>query len=163
MWCSINTYGFVELYSPTIWICTCKAADKSPASGLYLLEASLSCMLAAQPVFCCAILSVLTEKERKDCAFWRHFNEKPNITPGCPVLCADMLFLNLIVTAHESCAPVCRSVRKGSCPRQIVGEGLFQLCRVPGSADAGCKAASNSPHSFLQDFCKAHGPAGRAL
>jgi len=28
-----------------------------------------------------------TEKKRNDYAFWRQFNEKPNIIPGCPGAC----------------------------------------------------------------------------
>ncbi len=36
------------------------------------------------PVMIAAVL----EKKRKDYAFWRQFNEKPSVIPGCP----DLLF-----------------------------------------------------------------------
>ena len=43
------------------------------------------------------IVQQQTEKKRKDYAFWRQFNEKPSITPGCPVK-------RLTVTLSFGCA-----------------------------------------------------------
>lgn len=34
---------------------------------------------------------VMQRKKRKDCAFWRHFNEKPSIISGCPGVMQSLL------------------------------------------------------------------------
>jgi hypothetical protein len=33
------------------------------------------------------------KKKRKECAFWRQFNEKPSIIPGCPGVCFVICFI----------------------------------------------------------------------